>query len=93
MPTIDQAHAVHDRPAHEVNPRSGQRVDDAPAASLSRRARSVCSACLRRPAVTLVHGRHVVLGDHDLCRQCWRALMDRQHATRLARRAAGGRSR
>jgi hypothetical protein len=70
---------------HEVNPLSGQRVDRD--ARPLRRVRPLCSECQRRAAVTCVRGRHVVLEDHDLCRQCWRARMDaRTAATRRARR-------
>ena len=70
---------------HEVDPRSGKRVDvdERPA----RPAHPLCSECQRRPALTRIRGRYVVLEDHDLCRQCWRARMDASSATWRARRA------
>ena len=88
MLTIDQTHDVRDL---EVNPRSGKRVDED--ARPPCRVRPICSACRRRDPLTRVRGRYVVLADHDLCRQCWRALVDAGNATRLARRAVPGRSR
>ena len=75
----------------EVNPRSGKRVDED--ARPLRRVRPLCAACKRRDALTRVRGRYVVLAGHDLCRQCWRALVNAGNATRLARRALPGRSR
>jgi len=71
---------------HEVNPLSGKRVD-VPVRPL-RRVRPICSECQCRPAVTRVRGRHVVLGDHDLCRQCWRAGIDASRPAWRARLAA-----
>ena len=69
----------------EVNPLSGKRVDGD--ARPLRRVRPLCAECRRRDALTVVRGRHVVLEDHDLCRQCWRARMDARCAkTRNARR-------
>ena len=75
----------------EVNPRSGKRVDEE--VRTARHARPVCADCRRRPAITCIRGRHVVLDDHDLCRQCWRTRMDSGRATKLARRTHGGRAR
>jgi hypothetical protein len=88
-------HPAHEFDVHEIDPRSGQRVDDGArhGARSKRGAHPVCSGCLDRPAVTRIRGRHVALGDHDLCRQCWRTHMDRARATRLARRTLPGRSR
>ena len=85
MPTVDEVE-VRDL---EVNPRSGKRVDER--ARPVRRVRPLCAECRRRDAVTRLRGRYVVLEDHDLCRQCWRAHMDAGNATRLARRARPGR--
>ncbi len=72
--------------SREVNPRSGKRVDVDPQPH-HHAAQPVCSECLCRPTVTRLRGRYVVLADHDMCRQCWRARMDARAATRLARRA------
>jgi len=71
--------------SREVNPRSGKRVDVD--TQPLHPAQPVCSECLSRPTVTRLRGRYVVLADHDMCRQCWRARMDARAATRLARRA------
>jgi hypothetical protein len=49
-----------------------------------RRARPVCRHCHVRPALTCIRGKWRVVDDHDLCRQCWRSLLD---ASRPARRA------
>jgi hypothetical protein len=73
-----------DEQDHEVNPRSGKRVDE-DARPLHRGAR-LCSECHRRPAITCVRGRRVTLDDHDMCRQCWRARMDASRPTWRARR-------
>jgi hypothetical protein len=75
----------------EVNPRSGKSVNED--ARPLRRVRPLCAGCRRRHALTRVRGRYVVLADHDLCRQCWRALVGAGNATRAARRAKPGRSR
>ncbi|HEY6459934.1 MAG TPA: hypothetical protein VIY73_07270 [Polyangiaceae bacterium] len=99
MLTIEQLTELRDS---EVNPRSGKRLDDEKRPP--RHARHLCSECHRRPAVARIRGRYVVLGDHDMCRQCWSARVDARHAeklacweaaqrTRLARRALPGRSR
>jgi hypothetical protein len=74
--------------SREVNPLSGKRVDVD--ARTLRAPQPLCSECQRRPALARLRGRYVVLEDHDLCRQCWRARWDARAATRLARR---GRSR
>jgi len=78
---------------HEVNPLSGKRVEEGAGERSMRRARPLCASCHRRPAVTRIRGRYVVLEDPDMCRQCWRAGQDAGDATRLARRARHGRSR
>lgn len=67
----------------DVNPRSGKAIDLAE--RRRRNARPLCSQCHRRPAVTRLRGRHVVLQDHDVCRQCWRTWMDARRAGRRAR--------
>lgn len=43
-----------------------------------RRARRACVKCRCRPALARSHYNRVwrVMKDHDLCRQCWRSLMD-----------------
>ena len=74
---------------HEVDPRSGKRVDvDARPLRPLRPVHPICSQCRRRPAVTRVRGRYVVLEDHDLCRQCWRAGLDATREEVRARREA-----
>jgi hypothetical protein len=88
MLTIHDVHEIHEFEDHEVNPRSGKRVDEG-AGGCKRsmcRGRPVCAECWDRPAVTRIRGRHVVSPDHDLCRQCWKSRIDSGHATRLARR-------
>jgi hypothetical protein len=87
MPIVDEIE-VRDL---EVNPRSGKRVHEE--VRPPRQIRPMCSECRRRDALARVRGRYVVLDDHDLCRQCWRAHMDAGNATRLARRTPYGRSR
>ncbi len=91
MLTNHEAHEIHENEDHDVNPRSGKRVDEGTRSKRS--ARHVCAACLRRPAVTRIRGRYVTREDHDMCRQCWESRMDAGHATRLARRALPGRFR
>jgi len=73
-----------DSDSQAINPLSGKRVDVD--THPLRPAQPVCSDCRRRPALTRIRGRYVVLDDHDLCRQCWRTRMDSRTATRLARR-------
>ena len=87
MPTIDELEARD----FQVDPRSGKRVEGD--VRPPRPSRPLCSACRRRDTLTRVRGRYVVLADHDLCRQCWRARMDAGNATRLARCVRPGRSR
>jgi hypothetical protein len=49
-----------------------------------RRARPLCRHCYRRPALTSVQGKWRVVQHHDVCRQCWRSLMDAVRAWKLA---------
>ncbi len=84
---------IHEFDHHAVNPLSGKRVDEDARLRAIRRARPLCAGCHCRPAVARLRGRYIVLADHDLCRQCWRAGMDAGHATRLARRSLHARSR
>ena len=63
-----------------------------------RRARPMCRSCNRRPALACVRGEWRVVQHHDVCRQCWRSLMDSRRAERLAalerdRKAVGRPSR
>jgi hypothetical protein len=44
------------------------------------RARPICCHCRRRPALTRIRGSWRVVKDHDLCRQCWRSLVDSKRA-------------
>jgi len=60
--------------------------------------RPICRGCNRRPALACVRGEWRVVKDHDLCRQCWRSLMDSRRAEKLAalerdRRSTGWDSR
>jgi len=93
MHTIHHVHEIHEGGDHEVNPRSGKRVDEGTPQRSVRRGRPVCAECRDRPALTRIHDRYVVKPDHDLCRQCWKSRIDSGKATRLARRALPGRSR
>ena len=48
------------------------------------RARPTCKGCHRRPALARTHNTPWrVMKGHDLCRQCWRRLMDSFAAWRL----------
>jgi hypothetical protein len=49
-----------------------------------RRARPICHRCWRRPALTRIRGEWRVVQHHDVCRQCWRSLMDAIRAWKLA---------
>jgi hypothetical protein len=49
-----------------------------------RSARPVCRSCNRRPALARVRGEWRVVKHHDVCRQCWRSLMDSRRADKLA---------
>jgi hypothetical protein len=49
------------------------------------RSRPTCGLCGRRPALACVRGRWCVLPAHDVCRQCWRGIMD---STRIRRHEA-----
>jgi hypothetical protein len=87
MLTIHEVHEVRETEDHDVNPRSGKRVEEGAGERSNRSARRVCAGCLTRTARTRIRGRYVTRDDHDLCRQCWRTHMDSGDATRLARRA------
>jgi hypothetical protein len=41
-----------------------------------RRSAPVCQCCHKRPALACVRGSWRVIKDHDLCRQCWRGIID-----------------
>jgi hypothetical protein len=55
------------------------------------RARPICLECGRRPALARIRGQWRVVKHHDVCRQCWRTLMDSRAATRLALQLAAAR--
>jgi len=48
------------------------------------RARPVCRGCYRRPALAPIRGKWKVVAHHDLCRQCWRSLVDSFRAWKMA---------
>jgi hypothetical protein len=52
------------------------------------RARPVCRRCHQRAALACVRGKWRVVPHHDVCRQCWRSLMDAHRAARLVTRGA-----
>ena len=48
------------------------------------RHRPICSSCLRRPALARIRGTWRVVKHHDVCRQCWRTMIDSACAARRA---------
>lgn len=46
--------------------------------------RKLCSECSQRPALfyQATSGRRIADADHDLCQQCYRAMMDRSREAR-----------
>lgn len=44
----------------------------------------ICLSCNRRPALACVRGTWRVVKHHDVCRQCWRSVMDSRRAATLA---------
>lgn len=49
----------------------------------------LCRECHKRPARSSYKGRVAYRRDHDLCRQCWRSMMDRALARQKDLNAAG----
>jgi hypothetical protein len=45
--------------------------------------RPICQSCERRPALTRIQGTWRVVKHHDVCRQCWRTLIDAARASML----------
>lgn len=86
-------HEIRESEDHDVDPRSGKRIDEGAAPRPPRGGPPVCAQCLDRPALTLIRGRHVVSKHHDLCRQCFESQRDSGKATRLARRVRLARRR
>jgi hypothetical protein len=82
QPTTPLAFHCTDLPAAAVW-RRGHRGSPAMIRPI-RRARPLCRSCFRRSALAQVGKGWRVVKHHDLCRQCWRSLMDAFAAWRAA---------